>query len=156
MNYLDKLMIYLGDSKMNKKMITFIAIIIVILGSGFAMKSIFTGKEIKKNNEINIIHKEEQDRLKNYILKNIILTKNEKIKKITFIQFEKDDIAGNWLITVKINNKYLMSLSEDKLGGQIRTSGYSSNELKEKKLSSSEINNENIEVDYFEGEYIRF
>ncbi|MGI8191602.1 hypothetical protein [Streptococcus iniae] len=49
---------------MNKKMITFIAIIIVILGSGFAMKSIFTGKEIKKNNEINIIHKEEQDRLK--------------------------------------------------------------------------------------------
>ncbi|RLU52801.1 hypothetical protein DIY06_01725, partial [Streptococcus iniae] len=94
--------------------------------------------------------------LKNYILKNIILTKNEKIKKITFIQFEKDDIAGNWLITVKINNKYLMSLSEDKLGGQIRTSGYSSNELKEKKLSSSEINNENIEVDYFEGEYIRF
>lgn len=49
-----------------------------------------------------------------------------------------------------------MSLSEDKLGGQIRTSGYSSNELKEKKLSSSEINNENIEVDYFEGEYIRF
>ncbi|ESR08896.1 hypothetical protein, partial [Streptococcus iniae] len=137
---------------MNKKMITFIAIIIVILGSGFAMKSIFTGKEIKKNNEINIIHKEEQDRLKNYILKNIILTKNEKIKKITFIQFEKDDIAGNWLITVKINNKYLMSLSEDKLGGQIRTSGYSSNELKEKKLSSSEINNENIEVDYFEGE----
>ncbi|AGM98157.1 hypothetical protein DIX61_01295 [Streptococcus iniae] len=141
---------------MNKKMITFIAIIIVILGSGFAMKSIFTGKEIKKNNEINIIHKEEQDRLKNYILKNIILTKNEKIKKITFIQFEKDDIAGNWLITVKINNKYLMSLSEDKLGGQIRTSGYSSNELKEKKLSSSEINNENIEVDYFEGEYIRF
>lgn len=149
-------MIYLGDSKMNKKMITFIAIIIVILGSGFAMKSIFTGKEIKKNNEINIIHKEEQDRLKNYILKNIILTKNEKIKKITFIQFEKDDIAGNWLITVKINNKYLMSLSEDKLGGQIRTSGYSSNELKEKKLSSSEINNENIEVDYFEGEYIRF
>lgn len=57
-------MIYLGDSKMNKKMITFIAIIIVILGSGFAMKSIFTGKEIKKNNEINIIHKEEQDRLK--------------------------------------------------------------------------------------------
>ncbi|WNZ91858.1 hypothetical protein [Streptococcus iniae] len=85
---------------MNKKMITFIAIIIVILGSGFAMKSIFTGKEIKKNNEINIIHKEEQDRLKNYILKNIILTKNEKIKKITFIQFEKDDIAGNWILSI--------------------------------------------------------
>ncbi|AXJ12861.1 hypothetical protein [Streptococcus pluranimalium] len=72
------------------------------------------------------------------------LTKGESIKKIEVTEFQKIEMAGFWSITTKVNDKYKISFTEDRLGKEIITSNYSSNEFKtrenkENKQSLSDV-----------------
>ncbi|MGT2807571.1 DUF2768 domain-containing protein [Streptococcus iniae] len=135
---------------MKKKLVSLIAIALFLISGVIVIDTVFSGKETKNDGECQIVHRKEQDRVAQFIVKEMELTDNEEIKKINFTQFEKDDLVGNWLITVKVNDKYLISLNEEKLGEMIRTSGYSPEEFKKRKPANTIHKNKKIEINYFE------
>lgn len=96
------------------------------------------------------IHKHEQDRVVKYIREHIELVDGKPIKKIEFIEFQKNDMTGTWRITTTINGKYDISFSENSLGEEIETANYSPEEFKEsdEKLKSDRI--DSVEIIYFE------
>ena len=74
------------------------------------------------------------------------LKENEEIKKIKVIEFKKNFSTGTWKCEIEINGRYNITLKEDELGGEIRTSLYNANEIRINKEKVNRINN--VEIEY--------
>lgn len=88
----------------------------------------------------------EQERMVQYVLEKAELKENEEIKKIKVIEFKKNFSTGTWKCEIEINGRYNITLKEDELGGEIRTSLYNVNEIRVNKEKVNKINN--VEIEY--------
>ena len=88
----------------------------------------------------------EQERMVQYVLEKAELKENEEIKKIKVIEFKKNFSTGTWKCEIEINGRYNITLKEDELGGEIRTSLYNANEIRVNKEKVNKINN--VEIEY--------
>ena len=93
--------------------------------------------------------RQDQERIAQYILDNVELIDGQEIKKIKFLSFEKPNTAAQtWWIRVELNSKYKTFLSEGKLGGELRFSGFYAEEISIRKQGERSINKNNIEIIY--------
>ena len=90
----------------------------------------------------------EQDRVAQYILDNVELVDGQEIKKIKFLEFEKNVSTQIWEIAVELNSSYSLLLSEDRLAENLRFSGFYSEEISIRKQGKRIINKNNIEIIY--------
>ncbi|MFU2223078.1 hypothetical protein [Streptococcus pluranimalium] len=125
--------------KKNSLIVSLVIILIVFLIGGCRMFG---------NKEEEVEYKHEQDRVVNYMLDHYELTKGESIKKIEVTEFQKIEMAGFWSITAKVNDKYKISFTEDRLGEEITTSNYSSNEFKTRENKENKQSLSDVELIY--------
>ena len=90
----------------------------------------------------------EQDRVAQYILDNVELVDGSEIKKVEFLQFDKNISTQTWRATVELNSKYDVSLTENHIGGELRFSGFYAEEISIRKQGKRTINKNNIEIIY--------
>ena len=90
----------------------------------------------------------EQDRVAQYILDNVELVDGNEIKKIEFLEFEKNASTQIWEIAVELNSSYSLLLSEDRLAENLRFSGFYAEEMSIRKQGKRIINKNNIEIIY--------
>ncbi|MGT2888677.1 DUF1433 domain-containing protein [Streptococcus didelphis] len=136
---------------MKKKILSCIVIMILLIGGGFAMKSIFNGQEMiesknKQTSEINV--KKEEKRMAEYVNNHY-----KGIKKIEFMNFDKNSSTGTWLSDAKINNLYMVTFNLFGEEGDIEIDEHISKsngkELQLKKQTTND-NNPKIEIIYSE------
>ncbi|EHJ52287.1 hypothetical protein [Streptococcus macacae] len=125
-----------------KKVLMPLGIAAILIIGGIIMFNPFTGKD-------EPIHKHEQDRIVQYIREHIELVDGKPIKKIEFVEFQKNDMTGTWRMTTTINSKYNISFSENEIGGEIETANYSPKEFKQsnEKIKSNRM--DNVEIVYY-------
>ena len=122
---------------MKKNILIILSILIITILSG-----------CQKKEEVSTY---EQDRVAQYILDNVELVEGNEIKKIEFLEFEKNASTQIWEIAVELNSSYSLLLSEDRLAENLRVSGYSDKEIRinRRKLSGYEVKDiKNIELIY--------
>lgn len=142
MNDIEKTEVYL----LMKKRIWYLIIIITVILGGLVMKNLFATTEASSR-------KQEQDRIVNYIKQHVELTNGDQIKKVEFIDFQKNEMTGTWGISTKINEQFSISFSEDRIGGKLRALGYQPNEIGfSKDINSNNQNVNDIEVIYMKEE----
>ncbi len=124
-----------------KKRIWYLIIITVILG-GLVMKNLFATTEASSR-------KQEQDRIVNYIKQHVELTNGNQIKKIEFIDFQKNEMTGFWRVSSKINDKNIISFEESKISGEIELSNYSPKYFRILNETSKKNSND-ISIIYYE------
>ncbi|MFU2223424.1 hypothetical protein [Streptococcus pluranimalium] len=129
---------------MKKRLIWLIAIILIITGILFFMrKNIFTSEW---ENE----YRDEEERIALYFINNYELTNSEKIEKIEFTEFEKNNMTGYWRIVLLVNNEYQISFKESKIGGELRSGGYMGTEFRKIDDKKSNTKLYGIVIDYLE------
>ena len=92
----------------------------------------------------------EQDRVAQYILDNVELVDGSEIKKMKFVEYEKNTSTQTWYVSVELNSKYNVSLTENHIGGELRFSGFYAEEISIRKQGKRTINKNNIEIIYVE------
>lgn len=126
-----------------KKRIWYLIIIITVILGGLVMKNVFVTNEVSSK-------KQEQDRMVKYIKQHVELTNGDQIKKVEFIDFQKNEMTGFWRVSSKINDKFFISFKLDEFGAEIRTSNYKANEFNVNS-DKQNIESSNIpEVSYIE------
>ena len=74
----------------------------------------------KNHQEEKRLIRQDQERVAQYILDNVELVEGQEIKKIRFLSFEKPNTAAQtWRIVVEINDKVVISLNENRIGGEL-------------------------------------
>ena len=103
-----------------------IALVICIIG-GVIMFSLNHPKEKTLEEKMRI----EQDRVAKFLVSNYDLADGQKIERVKFVEFQKNESTGSWRITAKVNNQYDISVKIDSLNenGKIRSSNYSPTEF---------------------------
>ena len=119
---------------MKKNILVMLSILIITILSG-----------CQKKEEVSTY---EQDRVAQYILDNVELVDGNKIKKIEFLEFEKNASTQIWEIAVELNSSYSLLLSEDRLAENLRFSGFYAEEISIRKQEKRTINKNNIEIIY--------
>ena len=97
---------------------------IVLIIIGFLIICLLS--RCSKENKVDEI---EQDRVARYIVNNIKLVDGEEIKTIDFLRFHKNTSTQTWGITVEINSRYRILLSENNIGGDIMLSSHYGGEI---------------------------
>ena len=90
----------------------------------------------------------EQDRVAQYILDNVELVDGSEIKKMKFVEYEKNTSTQTWYVSVELNSKYNVSLTENHIAGELRFSGFYAEEISIRKQGKRSINKNNIEIIY--------
>ena len=93
----------------------------------------------------------EQDRVAQYILDNVELVDGNEIKKVKFLQFDKNISTQTWRATVELNSKYDVSLTENYIGGELRFSGFYEEEIKIKANENKSKSIKEIKIEYIKG-----
>ena len=93
----------------------------------------------------------EQDRVAQYILDNVELVDGSEIKKVKFLQFDKNISTQTWRATVELNSKYDVSLTENYIGGELRFSGFYEEEIKIKANENKSKSIKEIKIEYIKG-----
>ena len=119
---------------MKKNILVMLSILIITILSG-----------CQKKEEVSTY---EQDRVAQYILDNVELVDGNEIKKIEFLEFEKNASTQIWEIAVELNSSYSLLLSEDRLAENLRFSGFYAEEMSIRKQGKRIINKNNIEIIY--------
>ena len=119
---------------MKKNILVILSILITIMLAG-----------CQKKEEVSTY---EQDRVAQYILDNVELVEGNEIKKIEFLEFEKNASTQIWEIAVELNSSYSLLLSEDRLAENLRFSGFYAEEISIRKQGKRIINKNNIEIIY--------
>ena len=119
---------------MKKNILVMLSILIITILSG-----------CQKKEEVSTY---EQDRVAQYILDNVELVEGNEIKKIEFLEFEKNASTQIWEIAVELNSSYSLLLSEDRLAENLRFSGFYAEEISIRKQGKRIINKNNIEIIY--------
>ena len=102
----------------------------------------------KSHQEEKRLIRQDQERIAQYILDNVELVDGNEIKKIKFLQFDKNISTQTWRATVELNSKYDVSLTENYIGGELRFSGFYAEEISIRKQGERTINKNNIEIIY--------
>ena len=119
---------------MKKNILVILSILIVATLSG-----------CQKKEEVSTY---EQDRVAQYILDNVELVDGSEIKKMKFVEYEKNTSTQTWYVSVELNSKYNVSLTENHIGGELRFSGFYAEEISIRKQGKRTINKNNIEIIY--------
>ncbi len=130
------------DCLIMKKRIWYLIVLITVILGGLIMKNLFATTEASSK-------KQEQDRIVNYIKQHVELTNGDQIKKIEFIDFQKNEMTGFWRVSSKINDKNIISFEESKIGGEIELSNYSPKYFRILNETSKKNSNE-ISIIYYE------
>ena len=93
----------------------------------------------------------EQDRVAQHILDNVELVEGQEIKKLKFLQFDKNISTQTWRATVELNSKYDVSLTENYIGGELRFSGFYEEEIKIKANENKSKSIKEIKIEYIKG-----
>ena len=93
----------------------------------------------------------EQDRVAQYILDNVELVDGSEIKKVEFLQFDKNISTQTWRATVELNSKYDVSLTENYIGGELRFSGFYEEEMKIRANENKSKSIKEIKIEYIKG-----
>ena len=103
-----------------------IALVICIIG-GVIMFSLNHPKEKTLEEKMRI----EQDRVAKFLVSNYDLADGQKIERVKFVGFQRNESTGSWRITAKVNDQYDISVKIDSLNenGKIRSSNYSPTEF---------------------------
>ena len=103
-----------------------IALVICIIG-GVIMFSLNHPKEKTLEEKMRI----EQDRVAKFLVSNYDLADGQKIERVKFVEFQKNESTGSWRITAKVNDQYDISVKMDSLNEnrKIRSSNYSPTEF---------------------------
>ncbi|MCY7084373.1 hypothetical protein MK396_03245 [Streptococcus oralis] len=103
-----------------------IALVICIIG-GIVMFSLNHQKEKTLEEKMRI----EQDRVAKFLVSNYDLADGQKIERVKFVEFQRNESTGSWRITAKVNDQYDISVKIDSLNenGKIRSSNYSPTEF---------------------------
>ncbi len=125
-----------------KKRIWYLIVLITVILGGLIMKNLFATTEASSK-------KQEQDRVVKYIKQHVELTNGDQIKKIEFIDFQKNEMTGFWRVSSKINDKNIISFEESKIGGEIELSNYSPKYFRILNETSKKNSNE-ISIIYYE------
>ena len=120
---------------MKKNILVILSILIITILSG-----------CQKKEEVSTY---EQDRVAQYILDNVELVDGSEIKKIKFMQYEKNTSTQIWSIGVEINEKVLVLIKENKKNSEIWIS--SSNEKINITKRNKVYKKGSIEIIYIEG-----
>ena len=127
-----------------KDMLSVILRIIIGIVAFFVIIIVFTFNYETGEDKREI--RQDQERMVQYVLERAELKENEEIKKIKVIEFKKNFSTGTWKCEIEINGKYNITLKEDELGGEIRTSLYNADEIRINKEKVNKINN--VEREY--------
>ena len=119
---------------MKKNIVVILSILIITILSG-----------CQKKEEVSSY---EQDRVAQYILDNVELVDGSEIKKMTFVEYEKNTSTQTWYVSVELNSKYNVSLTENHIGGELRFSGFYAEEISIRKQEKRTIDKNNIEIIY--------
>lgn len=103
-----------------------IALVICIIG-GVIMFSLNHQKEKTLEEKMRI----EQDRVAKFLVSNYDLADGQKIERVKFVEFQRNESTGSWRITAKVNDQYDISVKMDSLNEnrKIRSSNYSPTEF---------------------------
>ena len=103
-----------------------IALVICIIG-GVIMFSLNQQKEKTLEEKMRI----EQDRVAKFLVSNYDLADGQKIERVKFVEFQRNESTGSWRITTKVNDQYDISVKMDSLNEnrKIRSSNYSPTEF---------------------------
>ena len=93
----------------------------------------------------------EQDRVAQYILDNVELVDGHEIKKIKFVEYEKNTSTQTWYVSVELNSKYNVSLTENYIGGELRFSGFYEEEIKIRANENKSKSIKEIKIEYIKG-----
>ena len=105
----------------------------------------------KSHQEEKRLIRQDQERIAQYILDNVELVDGDEIKKIKFLQFDKNISTQTWRATVELNSKYYVSLTEDDLGGELRFSGFYEEEMKIRANENKSKSIKEIKIEYIKG-----
>ena len=122
---------------MKKNILVILSILIITILSG-----------CQKKEEVSTY---EQDRVAQYILDNVELVDGNEIKKVKFLQFNKNISTQTWRATVELNSKYDVSLTENYIGGELRFSGFYEEEIKIKANENKSKSIKEIKIEYIKG-----
>ena len=122
---------------MKKNIVVILSILIITILFGCQQKE-----------EVSIY---EQDRVAQHILDNVELVEGQEIKKIKFLQFDKNISTQTWRATVELNSKYDVSLTENYIGGELRFSGFYEEEIKIKANENKSKSIKEIKIEYIKG-----
>lgn len=122
---------------MKKNILVILSILIITILSG-----------CQKKEEVSTY---EQDRVAQYILDNVELVDGNEIKKIKFLQFDKNISTQTWRATVELNSKYDVSLTENYIGGELRFSGFYEEEIKIRANENKSKSIKEIKIEYIKG-----
>ena len=90
--------------------------------------------------------RKDQDRIVEYIKEKVELQNKEEIKKIKFVEYEKNTSTGAWYYDVIINDKIELSFTAWRASNEVVLS--ISNEGDINLIENNNINDSNIEVIY--------
>ena len=122
---------------MKKNILVMLSILIITILSG-----------CQKKEEVSTY---EQDRVAQYILDNVELVDGNEIKKIKFVEYEKNTSTQTWYVSVELNSKYNVSLTENYIGGELRFSGFYEEEIKIRANENKSKSIKEIKIEYIKG-----
>ncbi|WP_314006209.1 hypothetical protein [Gemella morbillorum] len=122
---------------MKKNILVMLSILIITILSG-----------CQKKEEVSTY---EQDRVAQYILDNVELVDGHEIKKIKFVEYEKNTSTQTWYVSVELNSKYNVSLTENYIGGELRFSGFYEEEIKIRANENKSKSIKEIKIEYIKG-----
>ena len=105
----------------------------------------------KSHQEEKRLIRQDQERIAQYILDNVELVDGNEIKKIKFLQFDKNISTQTWRATVELNSKYDVSLTENYIGGELRFSGFYEEEIKIRANENKSKSIKEIKIEYIKG-----
>ena len=117
-------------------MLAFIAFIVIIIVYAFVGTSEDKGK-IRKD----------EDRIVEYIKEKVELQNKEEIRKIKFVNHEKNTSTGSWKYNVIINDKIKLTFTAWREREEVRLSYYDDEDINILKIKKN-ISETNIEVIY--------
>ena len=108
---------------MNKRKKWGIITLVICITGGIVMFSLNHQKEKTLEEKMRI----EQDRVAKFLVSNYDLADGQKIERVEFVAFQKNESTGSWRITAKVNGQYDISVKIDSLNEneKIRSSNYS-------------------------------
>ena len=112
---------------MNKRKKWGIIVLVICIIGGIVMFSLNHQKEKTLEEKMRI----EQDRVAKFLVSNYDLADGQKIDRVKFVEFQRNESTGSWRITAKVNDQYEISVKIDSLNedGKIRSSNYSPTEF---------------------------
>ena len=119
-----------------RAMLAFIAFIMIIIVYAFVGTSEDKGK-IRKD----------EDRIVEYIKEKVELQNKEKIRKIEFVKYKKNDSTGSWRYDVVINDKIDLYFTSWREMGEVELSFTNEGDINLIE-NKNNINESNIEVIY--------